>query len=140
MAQLVEHIAFDLKLFGSIPAFLEAIVGFDSHTPYCPAQSCLFWKKKLVSPYKRLPGWSEFPLMLRQKQSPFAKGGWGLTYANKTREAQVVLAGITMNTCLENGEYKTRVIKQIIICRFLESLLTNCDNQQYNAKNDSIII
>ena len=34
--------------------------------------------------------------MLQLRQSPFAKGGWGLTYANKTREAQVLLAGSTM--------------------------------------------
>jgi hypothetical protein len=34
--------------------------------------------------------------MLWLRQSPFVKGGWGLTYANKTRKAQVLLAGKTM--------------------------------------------
>ena len=35
--------------------------------------------------------------MLWLRQSPFAKGGWGLTYASKTRKAQVLSAGSTMN-------------------------------------------
>ena len=52
--------------------------------------------------------------MLRLRRSPFAKGGWGLAYANKTREAQVLSAGSTMNTCLEKGEYEC-AIKQIIV-------------------------
>ena len=38
----------------------------------------------------------------------------GVSYANKTREAQVLFAESTMNTCLEKGEYKW-AIKQIII-------------------------
>ena len=45
--------------------------------------------------------------MLQVQRSLFAKGGWGLTYyANKTREALVLLASRTMNTCLEIGEYE----------------------------------
>ena len=49
--------------------------------------------------------------MLRLRQSPFTKGGWGLTYANKTREAQVLLAGSIMkdlprNRAVQMG-YKT---------------------------------
>ena len=43
--------------------------------------------------------------MLRLRQSPFAKGGRG-SLTNKTSEAQVLLAGSTMNTFLEIGEYK----------------------------------
>ena len=35
----------------------------------------------------RLPRRSEFPLTPRQRRSSFVKGGWGVTYANKTREA-----------------------------------------------------
>ena len=46
MAQLVGSIvAFDLKLYGSIPAiFLEAIVGFDAHSPHHPAWPFLVCK------------------------------------------------------------------------------------------------
>ena len=51
MAQLVGHIAFDLKLFGSIPAvFWETVVGFNCHTPHRPAWSCLVCKEKWVAP------------------------------------------------------------------------------------------
>ena len=41
---------------------------------------------------------SEFPLMLHlaKRQSPFGNGEWGLTYANKARQAQVFLAGSAM--------------------------------------------
>ena len=41
--------------------------------------------------------------MLQLRQSPFAKGGWGLTHANKNREAQVLLAGSTMKNLLRNS-------------------------------------
>jgi hypothetical protein len=40
------------------------------------------------------------------KTITFRKGGWGLTYANKTREAQVLLAG---SIWLERGEYEWTV-------------------------------
>ena len=55
--------------------------------------------------------------MLQVQRSLFAKGGWGLTYyANKTREALVLLASGTMNTCLEIGEYEwaIKLIKLLI--------------------------
>ncbi len=59
MAQLVWHIAFDLKLWGFIPAiFWEEIVGLDSQNPYCPAQSCLVCKKKWVHPLQA--AWAAF--------------------------------------------------------------------------------
>jgi hypothetical protein len=64
--------------------------GFASLQAACAA--CLAWL-------------SEFPLMLWQRWSPFAKGGWGLTYANKIKKAQVFLAGSTMNSCFVNGEF-----------------------------------
>ena len=60
--------------------------------------------------------------MLWLRQSPIAKGGWGLNYTNKTRETQVLLAGSTMNTCLERGEYEW-AIKQIIIYYLLIHLI-----------------
>ena len=42
----------------------------------------------------RLPRQLEFLLTLRLRQSPFLKGGWGLTCTNITsREAQVSWAG-----------------------------------------------
>ena len=45
--------------------------------------------------------------MLRLRQSTFVKGGWGLTYVNKTREAQVLLAGSSiMKDLPRKGEYK----------------------------------
>ena len=45
----------------------------------------------------RLPRRSEFPLTLRLRQSPFTKDDWGLTYANKTREAH----GLVGRPCYE---------------------------------------
>ena len=43
---VIKYVAFDLKLHGLISAiFLDAIDGFDYHTPYCPAQCCLVSKK-----------------------------------------------------------------------------------------------
>ena len=45
------------------------------------------------------------------KQSPFSKGGWGLTYVNKTREPQVLLVGSIFKDLPRDGEvrmgYKT---------------------------------
>jgi hypothetical protein len=35
-------------------------------------------------------------LHLAKRQSPFGNGEWGLTYANKARQAQVFLAGSAM--------------------------------------------
>ena len=49
------------------------------------------------------------------RQSPFAKGGWGLTYTNKTRESQVLLAGSTMNNFHEKGEYEWAIKQNIIL-------------------------
>jgi hypothetical protein len=49
------------------------------------------------------------------------KGGWGFTYTNKTREEQVMLAGSTMNTCLEKGEYKW-AIKQISLLVYVANI------------------
>ena len=47
MVQFFGHVAFDFKLYGSIPTI---IVGFDSHTPHHPTQSCLVCKEKWVAP------------------------------------------------------------------------------------------
>ena len=49
-----------------------------------------------TSSFCRLPRQLEFSLMLCLRWSFFAKGGCGLTCANKTREAQVLSAGNTM--------------------------------------------
>ena len=68
--------------------------------------------------------------MLQLRQSPFAKGGWGLTYTNKIREAQVLLAGSTMNTCLKKGDYKW-AIKQIII--FMMHALSKGDQKEFRV-------
>ena len=59
--------------------------------------------------------------MLRLRQSVFMKGGWGFTYTNKTREEQVMLAGSTMNTCLEKGEYKWAT-KQISLLVYVANI------------------
>ena len=48
MAQLAGHVAFDLKLCGSIPVYSEAIVRFHSHTPNRHAWSCLVCKEGKV--------------------------------------------------------------------------------------------
>ena len=76
---LVGHVAFDFKLSGSIPAifFEKQLLG---STPTLLTVLCgLAWCAVC-----RRPRWSEFPLMLRLSQSPFAKDGWGLTNNNKT--------------------------------------------------------
>ena len=66
-----------------------------------------------------LPRQSEFPLTPWQRQSPCAKGGWGLTYANKTMEVQQVLvAGSTMKDLPRNRKYKW-VIKQITVLFYI---------------------
>ena len=76
--------------------FWESIVvGFDSDTLHHPAQSCLVCKEKGLAPLQAVcrlpPRGFQFPLMLQLRQSPFAKDGWRLTYANKTREAHRVV-------------------------------------------------
>jgi hypothetical protein len=54
-----------------------------------------------------LPRVLAFPLTLQLRQSSFMKGGWwGLTYANKTREAPVLLAGSTLKDLPRNRDYK----------------------------------
>jgi hypothetical protein len=60
--------------------------------------------------------------MLWLRQSPFAKSGWGLIYANKTRGAQVLLAGITII-----GEYKWAINTLYLIYILLLSVLILVD-------------
>ena len=52
------------------------------------------------------------------------KGGWGLTYANKIREAQQVLsAGSTMNSCLEKRVVEMRYKTDYHLKRFKNTQL-----------------
>ena len=90
----------------------------------------------------RLPRQLEFPLTLQQlRQSPFAKGSWGLTYVNKTREAKVLLAGSTLNTCLEIGKCKLASIKQIVIDLYcLHQNLLLISQQQLLWKVEVILV
>ena len=54
------------------------------------------------TPYKQLPRQSEFLLTPKLRWSHFEKGGWGLTYTNKTREAHVLLAVCPMKDMSRN--------------------------------------
>jgi hypothetical protein len=81
---LVEHVAFDLTLCGSIPAiFLRSNCWV--RLPYTlPSRTVLPSVQEIVccpptSSLCRLPRRSEFPLTLQLRQSSFVKGGWGLT-------------------------------------------------------------
>ena len=59
--------------------------------------------RRPTSSWCRLPRRSEFPLLTQWlRQSPFVKDGWGITYENKTREAQVLSAGSTMKDLPRN--------------------------------------
>ena len=98
---VVKHVAFDLRLWGLIPAIFLRSNCWVRLPHSLPSRTVLPGVQEIVGcpPTRslcRLPRRSEFPLTLRLRQSPFAKGGWGLTYANKTWEAQVLLAGSTM--------------------------------------------
>ena len=54
--------------------FWETIVGFDSHTPHCPAQSCLVCKEEewvaSLQAVCHLPRWSEFPSVNKKHIRP----------------------------------------------------------------------
>jgi hypothetical protein len=84
---------FEKQLLGSTPTLLTVPHGLAG----CARNSGLLPPPPAARSLCRLLRRLEFPLTLRQRQPPFAKGGWGLTsYASKTREAQVLSAGSTM--------------------------------------------
>ena len=124
---LIPTIFLRSNLLGSTPTLLIVLPGVREILGL-PLSHC----KQLCC----LPRQSEFPLMLQLRLSPFTKSGWGLTYTNKIREAQVLLAGSTMNTCLKKGEYKWAK-KQIII--FMMHALSKGDQKEFRVLwHDSI--
>ena len=90
LISLARYLWSEVVRFDSHNFLRSNFVGFDSHTPYYhPARSCF----PPTSSFCSLPIQSEFPRMLWLRWSPFMKGGWWLTYANKTREAHIVSTG-----------------------------------------------
>ena len=97
---------FEQQLLGSTPTLLSVLHGLAC---WCARNVGLPPTSSLC----RLSRRSEFPLPLWLRLSPFAKGGWGVTYANKAREAQVLWQVLV--TCLVIGEYEWALKHSIFI-------------------------